>query len=103
MATVTDYKTWLSDVDLESHENVYQLYNSVSNFEGSGIFYTAKEVTNTGYKYHIKADGNEDTLLLESDEEKFEFLNYLSSEYTDAEDNDVEKWYKLKQEIGRVD
>jgi len=103
MAKTTDFKTWLTDVNLENHENVYQLYDSVSNFEGSGIFYTSKQITNDGQEYLIKADGNEDTLLLESDEKKFEFLDYLAKEYTDAEDNDIEKWYKLKQEIGRVD
>ncbi|MBE9464006.1 hypothetical protein ACFP1I_07585 [Dyadobacter subterraneus] len=103
MAKVTDYKNWLSGVDLENHENVYQLYNSVSNFEGSGIFYTSKEITNTGNIYHVKAEGSEDTLLLENDENRFEFLDFLSSEYTDAEDKDIEKWYKLKEEIGRVD
>lgn len=103
MAKITDYKTWLSHVNLENHENVYQLYNSVNNFEGSGIFYTSKEITNTGHQYLVKADGSEDTLLLESDDQKFEFLDYLSQQYTDADDNDIEKWYKLKQEIGRVD
>ena len=103
MAKVTDYQNWLSGVDLENHEDVYNLYNSVSNFEGSGIFYTSKEVTNTGYQYLIKADGHEDILFLDSDESKFAFLEYLADNYTDAEEGDVEKWYKLKTELGRID
>ena len=103
MGKVTDYQDWLSRVNLEEHEDVYNLYNSVSNYEGSGTFYTSKEVTNTGNEYLVKAEGNEDTLHLESDEEKFHFLKFLADNYTDAEEGDVEKWYKLKEELGRVD
>lgn len=103
MGKVTDYKAWLSDVDLGSHENVYNLYNSVNNFESSGIFHTSKEVTNTGYEYLVKADGNADSLFLGSDEQKFLFLDYLGKNYTDSEDADIEKWYKLKAELGRID
>lgn len=97
------YQEWLSNVDLDNLENVYNLYNSVSNFEGSGIFYTSKEVTNSGNQYLVKADGNADALLLESDEDKFAFLEYLANNYTDSEEGDVEKWYKLKMELGRID
>lgn len=103
MGKVTDYKAWLSGVDLDGHEKVYNLYSSVGNFESAGIFNTHKEVTNDGYQYLIKADGLEDTLFLESDEAKFEFLDYLAKTYTDQEEGDVNKWYKLKTELGEVD
>jgi len=103
MAEITDYKTWLSNVDIENDEDVYNLYSSVNNFEGSGIFYTSKHVQNHGNTYLVKADGNEDVLLLESDEIKFSFLEYLASEYTDSEEGDIEKWYELKKQINKID
>ncbi|WP_221392756.1 hypothetical protein [Dyadobacter sp. NIV53] len=103
MSKDKEYQNWLSHVELSSHENIYDLYNSVNNFEGSGIFYTSKEVTNTGNQYHVKADGNAETLLLDSDEDKFAFLNYLAQNYTDAEKGDIDTWYKLKTELGRID
>ncbi|GGB89069.1 hypothetical protein [Dyadobacter sediminis] len=103
MSEIKDYKAWLSNVDLEGHEEVYQLYSSITNFEGSGIFYTDKKVKNDGYEYRVKADGNEDVLFLESDEAKHEFLQYLASEYTDSDESNIQKWYELKSEIGKVD
>jgi hypothetical protein len=102
MAEITDYKKWLSDVHLEGHEEVYNLYTSVSNFEPSGTFETTKIITNDGHQYTVKAEGNEDLLLLQSDEDKFSFLNYLASEYTDSEEG-IEKWYQIKKELGRID
>lgn len=103
MSKDKNYQHWLSNVELSSHENVYNLYNSVNNFEGSGIFYTSKEITNSGHQYLVKAEGNAETLLLESDEEKFEFLDFLAKNYTDAEEGNIDNWYKLKTELGRVD
>ncbi|MCE7064091.1 hypothetical protein [Dyadobacter sp. CY326] len=103
MGKTTNYETWLSAVTLDAEEDVYDLYNSVSNFEGSGKFYTSKEVTNDGYQYLVKAEGNADDLFLESDEAKFAFLKHLASNHTDAEDGDIQKWYKMKTELGRTD
>ncbi|MCE6992513.1 hypothetical protein [Dyadobacter sp. CY323] len=103
MGKTTNFETWLSDVILEGNEDVYDLYNSISNFEQSGKFYTSKEVTNDGYEYLVKADGNEDSLYLESDERKFEFLNYLKANHTDADENDIDVWYEMKKELGRTD
>jgi len=103
MAKVTDSQNWLSGVNLENHEDVYNLYNSVNNFEKSGVFYTSKEITNNGYQYLVKADGNEDILLLESDDDKFAFIDYLAKNYTDSEEGDIETWYNLKTELGRID
>jgi hypothetical protein len=103
MAKVTDYKEWLSGVDLDGHQKVYDLYRSVGNFEGAGIFHTAKEVTNDGYQYLVQAQGTADSLFLESDQAKFEFLEYLAKNYTDEQEGDVQKWYKLKTELGQID
>ncbi|WP_439558399.1 hypothetical protein [Dyadobacter sp.] len=103
MEKTTDHEEWLSGVSLGDHEDVYNLYDSITNFEGSGRFYTTKEVTNDGYQYFIKAEGVVEHLFLESDEAKFAFLDYLAKNYTDAEEGDVTKWYNLKKEIGRVD
>jgi hypothetical protein len=103
MEKVTDYEQWLAGVNLSGHEDVYNLYDSITNFEGSGRFYTNKEVTNDGYQYFVKVEGLPEPLFLESDEAKFAFLDYLARNYTDAEEGDVTKWYNLKKEIGRVD
>jgi hypothetical protein len=103
MGKTTNYESWLSTVTLDREEDVYDLYNSISNFEGSGKFYTSKEVTNDGYEYLVKAEGSADDLFLESDEAKFEFLKLLASNHTDAEDGDIQKWYKMKTELGRTD
>ncbi|MCF0041452.1 hypothetical protein [Dyadobacter fanqingshengii] len=103
MGKTTNFETWLSDVALEGKEDVYDLYNSISNFEQSGKFYTSKEVTNDGYEYLVKADGNEDSLHLESDEIKFSFINHLRANYTDADESNIDVWYDLKKELGRID
>ena len=103
MGKSTDYESWLSDVGIQGDEDVYNLYNSISNFERSGRFYTSKEVTNDGYEYLVHAEGNEDNLFLDSDEAKFEFLSHLKTNFTDANEENIEKWYELKKELGRVD
>ena len=103
MGQTTNYQEWLSEVKLDGDEDIYNLYNSVGNFERSGRFYTSKEVKNDGYEYLVKADGFDSHLYLDSDETKFAFLNHVKTTYTDAAENDIEKWYELKQELGRTD
>jgi hypothetical protein len=103
MAKTTDYETWLSSVDLRGDQDVYDLYSSVNNFEKSGKFYTSKEVTNDGYEYLVHADGVEDNLHLQSDDAKFTFLEYLKANHTDAADNDIQAWYDMRKELGRID
>jgi hypothetical protein len=103
MGKTTDYQTWLSNVHLEGIEDIYNLYNSVNNFERSGKFYTSKNVTNDGYEYLVKAEGEEDHLYLESDEAKFSMLQHLKVNYTDADDIEIDKWYEMKKELGRID
>lgn len=103
MGKTKNYEDWLFQVALEGEQNVLDLYNSVNNFEREGIFYTSKEVTNDGYQYLVKADGVEDALFLESDEAKFAFLDHVKTNYTDAGENDIDKWYDLKKELGHTD
>ncbi|QRR00283.1 hypothetical protein [Dyadobacter sandarakinus] len=103
MAKVTDFETWLTATGIQSEEDAYDLYSSIGNFEGSGRFYTNKEVTNDGYQYTVRAEGNEDTLFLESDEAKFAFFDHLANNYTESEEGDVDRWYKLRTKLGRID
>ncbi|CAG5067573.1 hypothetical protein DYBT9623_00294 [Dyadobacter sp. CECT 9623] len=103
MAKITNFEDWLAGVNPHGDEDIYDLYNSVSNFEGSGRYYTSKEVKNDGYEYFVKADGFEDELHLDSDETKFAFLNHVKTTYTDASENDIDKWYEMKKELGRTD
>ncbi|TLV03970.1 hypothetical protein [Dyadobacter luticola] len=103
MANITEFQEWLDMVSVKTDEEVYNLYDSVTNFEQSGAFYTHKEVTNDGYQYFISAEGVLDKLFLDSDQTKFDFIEYLAQNYTDAEEGDVQKWYNLKKEVGRVD
>lgn len=103
MAKTTNYEEWLQNVQPQGPEEVFDLYSSVGNFEGSGRFYTTKNVTNDGYEYIVRADGVEDDLFLDSDEAKFAFLAHLKTNYTDAGENDIDGWYELKKELGRTD
>lgn len=103
MAKTTNYEEWLENVQPQGAEEVFDLYSSVGNFEGSGRFYTTKNVTNDGYEYIVRADGVEDDLFLDSDEAKFAFLSHLKTNYTDAGENDIDAWYELKKELGRTD
>ncbi|MCF0063259.1 hypothetical protein MUK70_10220 [Dyadobacter chenwenxiniae] len=103
MAKTENFETWLSGIALESKEDVYDLYNSINNFERSGKFYTSKEVTNDGYEYLVKADGLEDHLHLDSDETKFAFIDHLKSNYTDADAADIDVWSEMKKDLGRLD
>lgn len=103
MANTTDFAEWLSGAGVKSDEDVYNLYDSLTNFEQAGPFYTHKEVTNDGYQYFISADGVLDKLFLDSDQAKFDFLEYLAKNHTDADAGDIHKWYNLKKELGRTD
>jgi hypothetical protein len=103
MGKSSDYNEWISKVILEGHQDVYDLYNSVNNYESVGKFHTSKEVTNTGSEYLVKAEGNQDSLLLNSEEEKFSFLQHIADEYTDSGDGSIETWYKLKKELNNID
>ncbi|NIJ52128.1 hypothetical protein [Dyadobacter arcticus] len=103
MGKTENFETWLSGVTLEGNEDIYDLYNSVSNFEKSGKFYTSKEVTNDGYEYLVKAEGMEDSLHLDSDETKFSFINYLKTNYTDADESNIDVWSEMKKDLGRID
>lgn len=103
MAKTTNYEQWLADLTMKGDEDVLDLFNSVNNFERVGRFYTSKEVLNDGYQYLVKVDGLEQSLFLESDEAKFAFLEHVKRTCTDASDEDIDVWYKMKQELGRVD
>jgi hypothetical protein len=103
MEKTTDYQSWLEGVSLRDEDDVYDLYDSLSNFEGAGRFYTNKDVKNDGYEYSVKAEGVPEWLFLESDEARFEFTQFLAANYTTMDEADVEKWYKLKTKLGRID
>jgi len=103
MGKATDYKKWISNVNLEDHQDVYDLYNSVNNYESAGKFHTSKEITNTGSEYLVKAEGNLDSLFLQSEEEKFSFLQHIADQYTDSGDGNIETWYNLKKELNNID
>lgn len=103
MGNTTEFKEWLSNVNLDDHQDVYDLYNSINNYETAGKFHTSKEVTNDGSEYFVKAEGNQDPLHLKSEEEKFSFLQFIAEEYTDSGDGNVETWYNLKKEVNKID
>lgn len=100
MGKTTDYQQWLSNLNPKGAEDIY---NSVNNFERSGKFYTSKNVANEGYEYLVKADGVQEILFLASDQEKFSMLQHLKANYTDAGDDQIDKWYELKKDTARID
>lgn len=99
MATITEFESWLDSADPDDHEEVYALYQAVSNSENAGI-YTCSE--NKG-KYFLKADHVDDTLMLASDKARSAFLSAVDFRFGIAEFGDIEGWYGYKRAMSKDD
>jgi hypothetical protein len=101
MATMTDFKEWISAADLEDHNDVYCLYNAVEKLEEWGGFKCTKKETSKGNLYFVKCSYLDDILMLLSDKARDFFMDHLERTY--AGEMNIEGWYYFKQAMEKND
>ncbi|RYG22747.1 MAG: hypothetical protein EOO01_44900 [Chitinophagaceae bacterium] len=99
MATITDFKEWISGVDLEDHNEVYCLFNAVKKFEEWGGFDCKERETSRGRMYFVKCSYSDDVLMLASEKARTYFLDYLEKTY--AGEMGMEGWYYFKEAMAK--
>ncbi len=97
MATITDFDSWLDEVDLEGHEEIYALYRTVSDVESMGMF----ECSVSDGKYFVRADNIEDTLMLASEKARQAFLAAIESRFGIRDFGDIEGWYGYERAMSK--
>ena len=95
IATLSDYKDWLEELDFESsdYEAISQLVHSIRNRCECGL-YNTQEAKGVNNGWIISASGVEDKLHLKTPKQMTALVRHI--EYTLCEDTDAEiyAWYK---------
>ena len=100
MTATTDFGEWIADIDLEGHEEVYCLYNSVNDCDEWGFFKTElAQGSNT--RWIVTSTTNDQSLLLASELAKETFLKHLEKSY--CGDLTMEGWHALKHAMAKDD
>ena len=100
MATITDFEAWLDQADPDGYEEVFALYQAVTEC-GSFGFYECKAGPK-GTNWFIKGGGTEDTLMLASQKARDAFTKLVEEKYGDGE-LDMESWYHYHRNMARDD
>lgn len=101
MATITDFKDFISGADLEDYNEVYCLFRAVKDIDDFGAFECKVRTTTKGNMYFVKCDHIDDVLMLASDKARDAFLLHLEKSY--AGDMDMEGWYYYKYQMEKDD
>lgn len=91
MATITDFDAWLSCIDLSDYNDVYSLYQTVSELVNYSSFEITENDTSNGKRYFLKSNECDDTLMLASEKSRQTFLSIITTRY--CEDMDIEGYY----------
>lgn len=90
MACLTDFKGWISEVDLESYDEIDSLYQTVASLSDCGYFQIAvANGKNNGWI--VSCNHALDNLHIASEEARQYFLKYLTDTY--CEGMDEATWY----------
>ena len=92
MSTTTSFDDWLSENNVEEPEEIYALYEAVTNREGDIAF----EVTTVGEKTFIK--GHASTLLLATEKARKAFARMVDQLKGD-DTLDMESWIGLQRNL----
>lgn len=103
MATITEFESWLDQVGLEDHDEVYCLYRSVLDCSDSspsewGQF---KCIKNPKGKKFVTADNVDDTLMIASEDAEKHFFEIIRKHH--CEDLTIEGWYAYCKEMEKND
>lgn len=97
--TTTDFEVWLNSISLHSYEEVYSLYQSVSEVEENGI-YSCKEKQG---KYFVSVGHVDGTLILASEKAREHFLRCIEKQEGMDELGGIEGWYGYKHAMSKDD
>ncbi len=92
MRTTTSFDDWLSENDVEESEEIYALYEAVTNRKGDIAF----EVTTAGEETRIK--GPASTLLLATEKARKVFARKVNKMKRD-DTLDMESWIALQRNL----
>jgi hypothetical protein len=103
MATHTDFKTWLSGIDIDDYNDIYCLYKAVEEQQEWGAFDCSKRVTSKGNMYFVSCCYMEkEILMLASDKAREYFMDHIEKTYAD-EGMGIEAWYQYKYAMEKND
>lgn len=99
MTTITDFDSWLDMADPDDHEEVYSLFQAVTEKNRVGMYHCSE---NNG-KFFVKADHVDDTLMLASDKAFYAFLSTIEDRFGISEFGDIESWYGYNHAMSKDD
>ncbi|HGS5167953.1 TPA: hypothetical protein ACMDUA_005310 [Vibrio harveyi] len=99
MATITDFDLWVDAADADGFEEVYALYQAVSDRDDVGLFKCEEK----NGRFFVTANHVEDTLLLASDEAYDYFLVYIEKRFDIGSVGDMESWYGYQRAMAKDD
>ena len=91
--STTDFESWLDQIEPDGTEEIYALYETVSNEDSYGIF----EVSKNGNQLIIKSGCGSD-ILIASKKAKLLFLEIIRERYMSNTD-DAECWYGFQRNM----
>lgn len=89
---ITDYKEWTFALDLDGFEEIDALFQSVKQVDDYGMYRTVqgeKEGT-----YIVTASFMDDSLYLDSEETREEYLRFIEDIYCGGEPEEI--WYAVE-------
>lgn len=90
MACLTDFKGWISEVDLESYDEIDSLYQTVASLSDCGGF-QIKEAKGENNGWIVSCNSALDDLRIASEKARQYFLKYITDTYCDGMDE--ASWY----------
>lgn len=101
MSAITDFRTWLSDIDLTDYNDVWSLYHTVYDLRGYSSFDISKKETARGNMYFLTSVECDVPLMLASEKARQTFLSYIENTYCD--DMDIEAYYAYHHSMDKDD
>ena len=83
MATITDFRDWLDQIDLSNYNTIYELYQAVETKESYGSF-DIKPALGSDERWILKSYNTDDILLIGSEAARQTFLKIIDANYTDG-------------------
>lgn len=90
MACLTNFKDWISEVDLETSDEIDSLYQTVASLSDYGYF-QIKEAKGENNGWIVSCNPALDDLHIASEEARQYFLKYITDTY--CEGMDEASWY----------
>lgn len=100
MATTTNFKGWLDQIDFSDYNTVYELYQAVESCQSYGSF-DVEPAKGSDDRWIVSTYDTEDKLLISGGKAKETLLNIIEDNY--CEDMGIEGFYSYHHAMEKDD